>query len=54
MNNAISSIKNSKDLSDEPLLRNCSMTGVVIAHPLLRHMNTTGASKTAAKFILLY
>lgn len=33
------------------LLLNWSEIGVLIAHPLLRHMNITGASITAAKFI---
>lgn len=32
------------------ILRNCSDVGVLMAHPLLRHMNITGASITAAKF----
>lgn len=32
------------------VLRNCSDTGVLMAHPLLRQMKITGASVTAAKF----
>lgn len=33
------------------VLRNCSSTGVLMAHPLLRQIKITGASITAAKFI---
>ena len=33
------------------LLLNCSEVGVLIANPLLRQMNNTGTSNTAAKFI---
>lgn len=32
------------------ILRNWSEIGVLIAHPLFRQINITGASMTAAKF----